>query len=59
MYTFNIIHVGMLENDCVVLNIPKEVTSTHPHAASLGAPLQAGLNMYKDLQSTHGLAASH
>ena len=36
-----------------MLSIPKEDKITHPHASLLGASLEAGLEMYKDLQNTY------
>ena len=39
--------VGGVEN---VLNIPEEDSSTNPLAGVLGAPLEAGENMYSELQ---------
>ena len=37
-------------NEGVVLTIPKKDSSTNPHAGVLGAPLEAGENMYSELQ---------
>ena len=37
-------------NEKVVLTIPKKDSSTDPHAGVLAAPLEAGKNMYSELQ---------
>ena len=36
-----------------VLNIPEEDSSTNPLAGVLGAPLEAGENMYSELQKRY------
>ena len=37
----------------MVLNIPEEDSSTNPLAGVLGAPLEAGENMYTNLQKRY------
>ena len=37
----------------MVLNIPEEDSSTNPLAGVLGAPLEAGENMYSELQKRY------
>ena len=36
-----------------VLKIPSDALSSHPQAGELGAPLEAGQNMYSELQHTY------
>ena len=36
-----------------VLFIPPETLSTHMLAGTLGSPLEAGMNMYPDLEHTY------
>ena len=36
-----------------VLSIPQEALDTHQFAGVLGSPLEAGINMYKDLQKKY------
>ena len=43
----------LLQNDQSLLDIPEEDRSSHPQAGVLGASLEAGENMYQDLQSTY------
>lgn len=47
---FRDVLLAILENENVVLHVPSDVTGSHPQAATLGAPLKAGLNMYGDVQ---------
>lgn len=49
--TFSEILTGLLKDE--VLSIPAEDQTTHPQASLLGASLEAGLEMYKDLQNTY------
>ena len=48
--TFRDIVLTLSGNEKVVLTIPKEDSSTSPLAGVLGAPLEAGKNMYSELQ---------
>ena len=50
---FNDIMLSMLRSDEDILILPEETTSSHPTAGELGADLQAGVHMYKDLQNTY------
>ena len=36
-----------------ILSIPEEVVKIHPQAILLGGPLEAGRDLYKDLQNTY------
>ena len=36
-----------------LLHIPEEVSKGHPQASILGAPLEAGSNLYTELQNTY------
>ena len=45
-----IILTGNLQD---MLSIPQEALDTHKLAGVLGSPLEAGKNMYSDLQSKH------
>ena len=48
--TFRDLLLALVENETVVLHIPPEAMNSHPQAGVLGAPLEAGENMYKDTQ---------
>ena len=50
---FNDIMLFLLKSDKDILVVPEEASSTHPKANKLGADLQAGVHMYKDLQETY------
>ncbi len=50
---FNEIMLSMIRSDEDILLLPEEAISTHPNASLLGADLQAGVNMYRDLQDTY------
>ena len=39
--------------ESLLLHIPEEVTRGHPQASVLGAPLEAGRNLYTELQNTY------
>ena len=41
------------QSEQVLLEIPEEALSSHPQAGELGAPLEAGQNMYSELQRTY------
>ena len=43
----------LIGNERVVLNIPQEALDTHRLAGELGAPLEAGEDMYPDLLMTY------
>jgi len=45
--------MSTLKDRSVVLCVPPDVRNSHPQAASLGAPLKAGYNMYSDLQKMY------
>ena len=45
--------LSLLENKSVVLKIPNEDAASHPQAAMLGAPLEAGEGMYTDKQNMY------
>ena len=50
--------LALMENEETVLRIPEDDAGTHSMAATLGAPLEAGHNMYRDLQDLyHSLQA--
>ncbi|KAL5486806.1 hypothetical protein EMCRGX_G019336 [Ephydatia muelleri] len=50
---FRDIHLSLSQNDEHVLKIPDEALQTHPQAGILGAPLEAGENMYINIQKTY------
>ena len=39
--------MSLSQDQAFVLHVPEEAASTHPQAAVLGAPLEAGENMYR------------
>ena len=45
--------LALMENEETVLRIPSDDAGTHSMAATLGAPLEAGDNMYRDLQGLY------
>jgi len=45
--------LALLQNVEVVLAIPEDARATHAQASVLGAPLEAGEQMYHDLQQTY------
>ena len=45
--------LALMENEETVLRIPSDDAGTHSMAATLGAPLEAGDNMYHDLQGIY------
>ena len=51
--TFDEIALLLNQSEQVVLEIPNEALSSHPQAGQLGAPLEAGENMYLELQHTY------
>ena len=50
---FRDIHLILSQNDEHVLKIPDKDLQTHSQAGVLGAPLEAGENMYIDIQKTY------
>ena len=50
---FRDIHQILSQNDEHVLKIPDKDLQTHSQAGVLGAPLEAGENMYIDIQKTY------
>ena len=50
---FRDIHLSLCQYDEHVLTIPNEAFSTHPQAGILGASLEAGQDMYIDLQTMY------
>ena len=48
--SFRDIVLTLVGSEEMVLNIPEEDSSTDPLAGVLGAPLEAGENMYSELQ---------
>ena len=51
--TFTEILTSLLGEKEEMLSIPEKDASTHPQASLLGASLEAGLEMYKNLQNTY------
>eukprot|EP00731_Ephydatia_muelleri_P014776 Em0008g496a len=51
--SFRDIHMSLFQDQDFVLHVPEEAASTHPQAAVLGAPLEAGENMYIELQKSY------
>eukprot|EP00731_Ephydatia_muelleri_P014771 Em0008g491a len=51
--SFRDIHMSLSQDQAFVLHVPEEAASTHPQAAVLGAPLEAGENMYPELQKSY------
>ncbi len=51
--TFQILALTYSGNERMLLGIPKKDFSTHPMAGVLGAPLEAGENMYTRLQKRY------
>ena len=45
--------MSLSQDQDIVLCVPEEAASTHPQAAVLGAPLEAGENMYIELQRSY------
>ena len=45
--------LSLLESKSVVLRVPPEEAGSHPQAAVLGAPLEAGHGMYTALQNIY------
>ena len=45
--------MSLSQDQTFVLQVPEEAASTHPQAAILGAPLEAGENMYIELQKSY------
>ena len=50
---FRDIVLTLVGSEQMVLNIPEEDSSSNPLAGVLGAPLEAGENMYTDLQKRY------
>ncbi|KAL5491611.1 hypothetical protein EMCRGX_G016929 [Ephydatia muelleri] len=51
--SFRDIHMSLSQDQAFVLHVPEEAASTHPQAAVLGAPLEAGEKMYIELQKSY------
>ena len=51
--SFHDIMLLLDQNKPVVLEIPQEDLASHPKAGELGASLEAGKNMYSELQHTY------
>ena len=51
--SFHDITLLLDQNEAVVLEIPQEDLSSHPKAGELGASLEAGKNLYSELQNTY------
>ena len=51
--TFRDILLELLNNEATVLHIPNEDRLTCEQAGVLGSPLEAGEDMYSDLQDTY------
>ena len=45
--------IMILGDDSTILNIPEDALTSHPQAGVLGAPLEAGHNMYYSMQKTY------
>jgi hypothetical protein len=50
---FREVLLSLLDNAEEMISIPPEALDTHPLAGVLGSPLEAGENMYPDLQSQY------
>ena len=50
---FRDVVLTLVGSEQMVLNIPEVDSSTNPLAGVLGAPLEAGENMYTDLQKRY------
>eukprot|EP00731_Ephydatia_muelleri_P018697 Em0011g737a len=50
---FSDIYMSLFQNQNLVCQIPNEALLTHSQAGVLGAPLEAGKNMYLDIQKTY------
>ena len=48
--SFRDLLLALLDDLKVVLSIPQEALDTHSNAGVLGSPLEAGEDMYRDLQ---------
>ena len=44
---------ALLDNEEAVLTIPDDALETHAQAGVLGAPLEAGMNMYYAMQQAY------
>ena len=51
--SFSDIKMSVSQDQNLLCQIPNEALLTHPQAGVLGAPLEAGENMYTELQSTY------
>ena len=51
--SFRELLLTLLSNPKTVLSIPQEALNTHNLAGVLGSPLEAGANMYRDLQNKY------
>ena len=49
--SFRELLLSLLGNPKTVLSIPQEALNTHNLAGVLGSPLEAGANLYRDLQN--------
>ncbi len=50
---FRDVALSLARGEAMVLSIPEEDSSTNPLAGVLGAPLEAGENMYSQLQNRY------
>ena len=55
---FRDIIIALLENEDSILEIPSDALSSHRQAGVLGAPLEAGEAMYRELQGMYMTSAS-
>ena len=51
--SFRDLILTLVGNQQLVISIPQDAIETHQLAGVLGAPLEAGENMYQDLQYTY------
>ena len=56
---FREVLLSLLGNPEEMTSIPLEALDTHPLAGVLGSPLEAGENMYLDLQSQYYTSHGH
>ena len=50
---FRDIFLVLIENETFILSLPQEAHETHQLSATLGAPLEAGEMIYRDLQNMY------
>ena len=51
--SFRELLLTLLGNKTIILSIPRDALNTHNLAGVLGSPLEAGGNMYRDLQNKY------